>query len=179
MKSTTTQSPRILVFTGDGKGKTTAVMGLALRAAGHGLRVRVVQFVKRPPGSGETAALQELPTVMIDQCGLGFVPRPEKEAFADHRDAAMAGLAGVVAEIAIGAWDMVVLDEICVAVAKELVPESEVLALLAELPDGITVALTGRGATPALIAAADTVTEMTCVKHAMDAGRSAQRGVEL
>ncbi|MCK5803723.1 MAG: cob(I)yrinic acid a,c-diamide adenosyltransferase [Lentisphaeria bacterium] len=179
MTETSATAPRILVFTGDGKGKTTAVMGMALRAAGHGLRVRVLQFVKRPPGSGEAASLQALPTVCISQCGRGFIPPPDSPRFAEHRQAACEGLAAVTEEIAAGSWDVVVLDELCVAVAQGLVPEADVLALLEVLPAGIVLAMSGRGATPALIAAADTVTELKCIKHAMDAGRPAQRGVEM
>lgn len=169
---------RILVFTGPGKGKTTAAMGMALRAAGHGLRVRIMQFVKSDPTTGEIAAFRRFDNVSIDQCGLGFVPKPTHPRFAAHREAAGAGLATVANEIRAGRWDVVVLDELCVAVAEGLVPEADLLGLLAALPAGMVVALSGRGATAALIEVADTVTEMCCIKHGFDVGWSAQRGVE-
>ena len=168
---------RILLFTGDGKGKTTAAVGMAVRAAGHSMRVCVIQFIKSAP-SGELAGLARLPGVEVTQTGLGFVPPPESPESQRHQAAAQAGLDQAAAAIASGRFDLVVLDEICVAVAKGLLEERQVIQAVRKAAEGMVVVLTGRGATPGLIDLADTVTEMRCVKHALDSGRAAQGGVE-
>lgn len=173
------QPARILLFTGEGKGKTTAAMGLALRAAGHGLRVRIIQFIKNDPTTGEVAVLTRLPNVRLSQSGRGFVPLPTDLAFSDHRRAAEGGLAMADHALVSGDWDVLILDELCVAVAKALLDGERVAGLLRRVPTGMVLVLTGRGATPALIELADTVTEMRLVKHAYQRGRRAQRGVEL
>ena len=173
-----TNGPRILIFTGDGKGKTTAALGMALRAAGHGMSVRIIQFVKNNPHTGELHALQRFDNVQVTQAGLGSVPPPDDPKFTQHQEAARDALA-LAGEALAGPWDMVVLDEICFAVSAGLLAESQVADLLGRARTDTCIVLTGRGATPGLIDLADTVTEMRCVKHAMDAGREAQRGVEL
>ncbi|MBT4816237.1 MAG: cob(I)yrinic acid a,c-diamide adenosyltransferase [Lentisphaerae bacterium] len=173
------RSSRVLVFTGEGKGKTTAALGMVLRAVAHGMCVRVQQFIKRPGASGESSALQAFPNVRITQCGCGFVPSPDHPEFPDHREAASVGFRAMAEAVSGGEWDLIVLDEICVAIHRGLVPEEAVLDLIASLPEGRLLVLTGRGATPALIDAADTVSRMTCVKHALASGTPAQRGVEL
>jgi len=170
--------PRILIFTGDGKGKTTAALGLALRAAGHGMQVLVIQFVKQDSEVGEIAAVESINNIKIVQTGLGFIPSQETPDFLTHCKAAQAGLALAVGEIVSGIYDMVILDEICVAVARDLISESKVLNLLSELPDEIRIVMTGRGATPGLVNAADTVSEICSVKHALADGRPAMKGVE-
>ena len=170
---------RILIFTGDGKGKTTAALGMALRAHGHGIPVAVIQFVKSDVKTGEFAALSKLPGVEIFVVGLGFVPPETDPRFADHRRAAQEGLR-IASEVASsGRYGLVILDEGCYAVARNLVEEELVLRLLREAAPGVTVVLTGRGATEGLIAAADTVSEIRCVKHGFDTGRKAQKGVEF
>ncbi len=172
------EQARILIFTGDGKGKTTAAMGMALRAAGHGMRVRIIQFVKNDPSTGELAAFGRFDNVAFSQTGMGFIPKPDHPRFPEHVSAAETALAQANKAIHSGDWDVVVLDEICVAVALQLLSEEAVLEVMAGVPVGRILALTGRGATPKLIEAADTVTEMRCIKHAMEAGRPAQCGVE-
>lgn len=170
---------RILIFTGDGKGKTTAALGMALRAHGHGIPVSVIQFVKSDTKTGEFAALQAMAGVEIAVTGLGFVPRPTDPRFADHRRAAEEGLR-IAGEAAFsGRYGLVVLDEVCTAVALNLLTEDAVLALLHETAPGCAVVLTGRGATEGLINAADTVSEARCIKHGFDSGRKAQKGVEF
>jgi cob(I)alamin adenosyltransferase len=171
--------PRILIFTGDGKGKTTAAMGMVLRASSHGMRVKVVQFLKSDTGSGEVAALQSLPGVEFARRGLGFVPKRKNDPqFAEHRRIAGEGMELAREAILSGTYNLVVLDEICGAIAAGLLEETAVTALLKQAPAGLRLALTGRHATAALIELADTVTEMRCVKHALQQGRKAQRGVE-
>jgi cob(I)alamin adenosyltransferase len=174
-----TEQARILVFTGDGKGKTTAALGLALRAAGHGMRVLVLQFVKAGQQTGELLAAQQVDGLEIVQRGCGFVPPASSPRFAQHRSAAETVLREADAVLLAGNHDVVVLDELCVAVAKGLVSEQDALAVVGHARPGTVLVLTGRGATPGLIAAADTVTEMCLRKHGLKSGIPAQRGVEF
>lgn len=170
---------RVLIFTGDGKGKTTAALGMALRAIGHGMKVKIIQFVKADPCIGEIAALNMLPGVEIVQTGLGFVPADSSPKIEDHRQAGQAGLKIAQETISSGAYSLVVLDEVCFAVARHLVAEEDVVELVGKASVETTLVLTGRGATPALIELADTVTEMTPIKHGMQSGWPAQEGVEF
>jgi len=175
---------RILIFTGDGKGKTTAALGMALRASGRGMRVRIIQFVKNDLTTGEIAAIEKLSNIEIVQMGRGFVPPPEDERFAEHRAAAEAALAHAREVIASGDYEMVVLDEVCFAVSGGLVDQQQVLDVIKSAPPRMCLVLTGRGASEKLIAAADTVTEMRNIKHALATGpwgqaRPAQKGVEF
>jgi cob(I)alamin adenosyltransferase len=169
---------RTLVFTGDGKGKTTAALGMALRAAGHGQQVLIVQFVKADDTTGELLACRHLAGLEIVQVGLGFLPRDDAPAFARHREAAERGLALAREALASRPLHLLVLDEVCLAVARGLLTEAALLDLLRERTHPACVVLTGRGATPGLIAAADTVTEMRCLAHGLAQGIAAQPGVE-
>ena len=170
---------RILVFTGDGKGKTTAALGMALRAHGHDIPVAVIQFVKSDAQTGEFAALKGMAGVEIVVAGLGFVPPNTDPRFADHRRAAEEGLYIASGAACSGRFGLVILDELCYAVARDLVAEEPVLRLLKEAAPGVVIVLTGRGATEGLIAAADTVSEIRCVKHGFDSGKKARKGVEF
>ncbi|MFO7906307.1 MAG: cob(I)yrinic acid a,c-diamide adenosyltransferase [Pirellulaceae bacterium] len=172
------EKPRILLFTGYGKGKTTAALGMALRAAGHGMRVLVLQFVKQDSTTGEIAAVKSIENIDIVQTGAGFVPQPDHPKFPEHLEAAEAGLRRAAEAVLSGKYALVILDEICVAVARGLIPEKDVLELSRRLPQGTRLVLTGRDATPALIEMADTVSDVRCVKHALQAGQPAQKGVE-
>ncbi|MCX5838859.1 MAG: cob(I)yrinic acid a,c-diamide adenosyltransferase [Deltaproteobacteria bacterium] len=173
------EAGRILIFTGDGKGKTTAALGMVLRAHGHGIPAAVIQFVKSDTKTGEFAALQKMAGVEIVVTGLGFVPRPTDPRFADHCRAAEEGLR-IAAEAAFSErYGLVVLDEACTAVSLKLLAEEAVLAVLRDAAPGVTIVMTGRGATEGLINAADTVSEIRCIKHGFDSGRKAQKGVEF
>lgn len=169
---------RILVFTGDGKGKTTAALGMALRALGHGQRVLFLQFMKGDDSTGEIAAFRSLLGIEFVQTGLGFVPRPGHPNYPKHQAAARVALARVDGALLEGAADLVVLDEVCTAVSSGLLEAQAVLAVLEKARPGTHLVLTGRGAPAAFIERADTVTEMRCVKHALSSGRSADEGVE-
>ncbi|MCL4500095.1 MAG: cob(I)yrinic acid a,c-diamide adenosyltransferase [Chloroflexi bacterium] len=171
-------SGRILIFTGDGKGKTTAALGMALRASGHGLRVKIIQFVKADSSVGEIAAVESLPGVEIVQTGRGFLPADTSPAIEAHREAANEGLRMAGEALRSGDYDLVVLDEICFAVARKLLDENEVIEVVKRADPNTTVVMTGRGAADALVDIADTVTEMRVIKHAMSESRPAQRGVE-
>lgn len=170
---------RILLFTGDGKGKTTAALGLTLRAAGHDMAAIVLQFIKKDAATGESAGAAFLPNVLLAQVGEGFVPPLSDPRYAQHRAAARAGLRRAEQAIASETYGLIILDEICLAVVLGLLDELDVIAAVRKAPDWMCVVLTGRDATPGLIALADTVTEMKCLKHAHQEGTPAQKGVEF
>jgi cob(I)alamin adenosyltransferase len=170
---------RILIFTGDGKGKTTAALGMVLRAQGHDIPVKVIQFVKADKKTGEFVALNRMAGVEIVITGFGFVPRPTDPHFADHSRAAEEGLRIAAEAVESKRYGLVVLDEVCTAVALKLLTEEAVLKVLRGTAPDCTVVLTGRGATEGLINAADTVSEIRSVKHGFDHGRKAQKGVEF
>lgn len=170
---------RVLLFTGDGKGKTTAALGMAVRAAGHGMKVLIVQFLKTAGDTGELEALRLVPGVAIRQMGCGFVSPREDPCFGEHHAAAEGALRFASDALASGKYDQVILDEICVAVAKGVLSEEKVIAALGKARGNACVVMTGRDATPDLIALADTVTEMRCRKHALREGRTAEKGVEF
>ena len=174
----------VIVHTGDGKGKTTAALGLAIRAWGDGLRVLILQFIKGGWKYGELATLQKLAEIdgriEIRQCGDGFTQRDaSEEKQEEHRAMAAAALQEAKTAIASGDWDMVILDEINYAVKFNLIAIEDVLAIVKEKPDTLHLVLTGREARPALVEVADLVTEMKLVKHPFQKGIKAQKGVEF
>ena len=169
----------IQIYTGGGKGKTTASLGLALRAVGNGLRVLVLQFLKGRKGmTGERKAVLRLaPDIEIrPRGGEGFVGPGEPSE--EDRFQALAALDEAFDEVNSGKWDVIILDEINVAVHLCLIPLGDVLALLDSKPDGLELILTGRMAPPGLVDRADLVTEMREVKHYFNAGVSARKGIE-
>uniref|UniRef100_A0A7C1J831 Cob(I)yrinic acid a,c-diamide adenosyltransferase n=1 Tax=Ammonifex degensii TaxID=42838 RepID=A0A7C1J831_9THEO len=168
----------VMVFTGDGKGKTTAALGMALRAWGHGMRVLVLQFVKSGRlETGERLAAARLGgRFVVKTLGEGFI-LPSGD-LTHHREAAERALATAREALGSNAFDMVVLDEITHVLKHGLLREEEVLALVDAKPAEVHLVLTGRDASPALIARADLVTEMRVVKHHYEAGVRAQKGVE-
>jgi cob(I)alamin adenosyltransferase len=170
---------RILVFTGDGKGKTTAAFGTVLRAAGHGWKCLVVQFIKERTDTGEYAACSHLPDVEIATMGRGFSPGTDSPRFESHRQAAEAALDFAEQALDSGKYDLLVLDEICGAIGLKLVDENRVIELLKKHSPCACIILTGRGATPALMECADTVTDMACKRHALRTGIPAQPGIEF
>jgi cob(I)alamin adenosyltransferase len=172
-------TPRTLIFTGDGKGKTTAALGMVLRAVGHGQRVMVVQFLKSNKASGERHACALLPQVEWVQMGCGFVPMPEHPDYPRHRAAAQAALEFARTTVAAGQHDLIVLDEICGAIAHGLIDVEAVTGMLDEAGRSACVVLTGRGAPARLIEKADTVTDMRVIKHGYADGIAAQKGVEF
>ncbi len=171
------EQARILVFTGDGKGKTTAAIGMALRASGQGMNVLIIQFVK-DSATGEINAISKIPNMKIIQTGLGFLPDADTPEFEKHKTSAQKGLALAAEAIGDDEYDMVVLDEICFAVSKELISENEAIAVISNAAISQCVVLTGRGATKGIIETADTVSEVRCIKHGLQSGIPAQKGVE-
>ncbi len=169
---------RLLVYTGDGKGKTTAALGLVLRAVGHGRRCLVLQFVKGDPTTGEISAVSRLPGVTLEQNGLGFIPPADHSSFEAHRARARAGLQRAKDALSRTDFDLVVLDEVCVAVSRGLLEERDLFGAIDACGRDTCLVLTGRGASAALLARADTATEMRCLRHALQQGRIAERGIE-
>jgi cob(I)alamin adenosyltransferase len=170
----------IQIYTGDGKGKTTAALGLALRAAGRGLRTYFGQFLKGRTTGEALAAAKLAPLLVIESFGRkGFVIVTDGSALEDE-DVALAesGLAKCREAMLSGKFDVVVLDEACVAVDLKVLPEAKVLRFLDEKPAGIEIVLTGRGATPALLERADLVTEMVERRHYSAKGVRARDGIE-
>jgi cob(I)alamin adenosyltransferase len=169
----------ILINTGPGKGKTTAALGTALRAAGNGMKVLMLQFLKGSWHYGELDAVQAFgENFVLKQMGRGFVKMGGAET--DPEDIKMVEEAWAEARAAIlsGAWDMVVLDEINYAISYKMLDAAAVAETLREKPEMVHVILTGRNAHPLLVELADTVTEMREVKHAYQKGILAQRGIE-
>jgi cob(I)alamin adenosyltransferase len=170
----------IIVYTGDGKGKTTAALGLAVRAAGYRLRTLMLQFIKGEWKPGELRGAERLaPEFELRQMGIGFVTYKPKRPFEEHKIAAEAAWEESKAEILSDKYDIVILDEINNALHFGLLPVQEVVAFLQEKPARLHLVLTGRGAPPELIEAADLVTEMRMVKHPYDQGVPAQKGIDF
>jgi cob(I)alamin adenosyltransferase len=168
----------IQVYTGNGKGKTTAAMGLAFRAAGRGFRTYIAQFLKGQP-TGEVEAAKKLaPLIRIEQFGReGFITVKDGP---DDEDVtrAQTGLNRALEAMLSGDYRIVVLDEVNTAVHFKILPEKDVLDFLDRRPAGVEVLLTGRYAPDSFIARADLVTEMKEVKHYFDRGVKAREGIE-
>ena len=165
---------RIQVYTGTGKGKTTASLGLVLRAVGAGWRVFFGQFVKGRESS-EVVALERLGVTVYRCGGRQFIMGPPS---ADDRQAARQGLAVARQALASGDYDLVVLDEASIAVDCGLFSVNDLLDALAARSASVEVVVTGRGAHPKLLEYADLVTEMREIKHYYHAGLEARRGIE-
>lgn len=171
----------VIVYTGEGKGKTTAALGLALRALGRGWKVLVVQFMKGTWHYAELDSAQRLaPDLEIVPMGKGFYRiLDDHYAEADHRAAALAALQFAREKMDSGEYDLLVLDEINNVVSTGLLPLDAVTAFLDARPAELNVVLTGRGAAPALVERADYVTEMREVKHPYQKGILAQKGIDF
>ena len=169
----------ILIFTGDGKGKSTASFGMAVRAAGHGQRVLILQFMKSDSSTGELVGLRDKLGIDMRQMGLGFVPKVDHPKYPAHKDAAQKAFAVAIQAMQSGDYDLLILDEICGTVAAGLVSEQQVLETIAASRDDLNIVLTGRNATIKMIEMADTVTEMVPLKHALETGIPAREGIEF
>ena len=170
------QKGYIQVYTGNGKGKTTAAFGLALRAAGAGKKVFIAQFVKGRHYS-ELDAVKRFPEIELHQYGLDcFIVNQPTQA---DIEAAMEGFRKITAIINENRVDVLILDEICIALYYKLFEEAQVLALLKQKPEGMEIILTGRNAPGSIIEAADLVTEMKEIKHYYSKGVEARQGIEF
>lgn len=170
-----------LVYTGDGKGKTTASLGLAVRAVGRGFKVLILQFIKSPQRTyGEQIALSKL-GVDIRQLGIGFTWTKTPE---EHRTALQAAWSIAKHEVMNGDWDVVILDEINNALAIEkfpiadVLPLNEVIELIENRPSCLHLVLTGRSAKREIIEKADLASEVKVIKHYYNEGVPAVLGIE-
>lgn len=169
----------ILVYTGDGKGKTTAALGLALRASGHGAKIFMVQFRKSDPGYGEIQAINKfLPNFTAVQSERSRITGRGGFEQADIDDAVNVFNKGKEALLS-GDYDLVIFDEINFAVDFGLLPLDDVLDMLKQRPQRADVVLTGRNAPQAIVALADLVSEVREIKHHYKAGVLAQKGIEF
>ena len=166
----------IQVYTGNGKGKTTAAFGLALRASGHGHRVFIGQFLKGQR-YGEVLALEGHSLIDVEQFGTEVCITRENVSQEDY-NRAKAGLDRCAAVMNGGRYRLVVFDEVCVAIAFGLLNESDVMTVLDRVPDGVELVLTGRYASERLMDRADLVTEMREVKHYYARGIEVRQGIE-
>jgi cob(I)alamin adenosyltransferase len=165
------------IFTGDGKGKTTAALGTAIRALGHGHKVHIIFFLKGNYPYGERHTLSRLSNVTLASYGtLKFID-PQNITGEERREAALA-LEDARQALISGKYDLVILDEINLAIHWKLIRLEEVVKLIRDKPDKVELILTGRLADPELVRLADLVTECKAVKHPYDAGTKARPGIE-
>jgi cob(I)alamin adenosyltransferase len=170
----------VIVYTGDGKGKTTAALGLCLRAIGHGNKILVIQFLKSDWPYGELAGAKRLaPELEIRPLGVGCIGiLGDDKPLEEHRQAAERAFEEVKTAVMSGEYDIVVLDEINIAVHFGLVAVDDVCSLVKARPESTTLVLTGRHADQRLIEIADLVTEMREIKHPYRQGISAMKGID-
>jgi cob(I)alamin adenosyltransferase len=180
-KKVTIRNGLVAVYTGNGKGKTTAALGTAIRAIGYGLQVYMLQFIKGTWHYGELEGVELLkPHFTIERMGKGFYKiiddnLPEEE----HRQAADAAANRALEVLRSGAYDIVILDEINVAVSTGLLPTARVMEIIEAKPVSCHLILTGRGAPQEVIDRADLVTEMREIKHPYQKGHLAQKGFDF
>ena len=167
-----------IVYTGNGKGKTTAALGLALRAAGHGLKVCIIQFIKSLKQTGEAKAITAWSQqIEFHTAGSGFTWAAKDPE--EPRQAARAGWDLAESKIASAHYHMVILDEFTYPLAYGYLDENAVLSTFAARPAHQHLVITGRGASDRLIAAADLVTEMREIKHPFQQNAAARQGIEF
>jgi cob(I)alamin adenosyltransferase len=172
----------VVINEGDGKGKSTAAFGTAIRAVGHGQRVGLVQFIKGKWRTGEMEFIKRVPEIDHVISGEGFTwDTQDRARDVEH---ARKGFEAARAMVEASRGDnpkyaLVILDEINIAIGHDYLPVAEVVELVTNKPSELSIVLTGRGAKPELIAVADTVTRMEMVKHAYEAGIRARKGVDF
>lgn len=170
----------IQIYTGDGKGKTTASLGLALRALGHGWKVMIIQFTKGDSGTtyGEIASAGKfLENLEVHQFGMDRVVYKHNVCIEDYKEAKK-GWELAKQAIQSGEYQLVILDELNICVAMNMIKVSEVKEVLLNKPESLEIVLTGRYAHPELVALAHLVTEMKPIKHYFDMGVMARQGIE-
>ncbi len=169
------ERPIVQMYTGEGKGKTTAALGLALRASGHGMKTLIIQFLKTRE-SGERKAIEKIPEIDIESFGTGkFIVKGETSE--EDRKEAKRGLERAEKALQGEEWDLLVLDELNLALYYDLVSTAEVLGVIEEAVETEMI-ITGRKAKEELIETADLVSEVKAVKHPYDGGLEARKGIE-
>ncbi|UCD18003.1 MAG: cob(I)yrinic acid a,c-diamide adenosyltransferase [Candidatus Zixiibacteriota bacterium] len=170
----------LIVYTGHGKGKTTAALGMTIRALGYGWQVCIIQFIKGSWKYGEMDGIKKLaPNVELNIMGEGFVGIiDDNKSFEEHRAAARKAYDLALEKMQSGKYNLVILDELNVAVSLGLITRDELQELVGKKPEQLHLVITGRDATEWLIGQADLVTEMKEIKHPYQKGILAQKGVD-
>lgn len=171
----------IIVYTGKGKGKTTAALGIVLRAVGHGYKVGMIQFIKGEWYYGELTSSKRLePEFELIAAGRGFVGIVDDDhPIEDHQKAAKDAIEVAKQKIASGNYDIMILDEINYAAKLNLVSQQDILDIIAAKPEKTSLVLTGNYVPEAIMAAADLVTEMREIKHPYQRGIKAKKGIDF
>ena len=173
------QKGLILLYTGNGKGKTTAALGQVLRAAGHGFKTAIVQFIKNLDNTGEIKAAKKIFAEHLEIYPMGTGFTWESKDMDELRRAAEKGWSLAREKIESGKYRMVILDELTYALNYGLLDQDEVLEYLARKPEKMHIIITGRNASDKLIDLADLVTEMKEIKHPYRKGIKAMKGIEF
>ncbi|MCP4703332.1 MAG: cob(I)yrinic acid a,c-diamide adenosyltransferase [candidate division Zixibacteria bacterium] len=171
----------LIVYTGDGKGKTTASLGMVVRAVGYNWKVAIFQFVKGSWKYGELEGIKKLaPNVELEVLGAGFVGIVDDDKpIEEHRRVAKEAVETVRQKILSDKYDLVILDELNVALSLGLISQDEVESIIENKPERLFLVITGRGAAKWLIDRADLVTEMKEIKHPYQKGILAQKGIDF
>jgi cob(I)alamin adenosyltransferase len=180
-KESLTHDGMVIVYTGNGKGKTTASLGVALRAIGHGFRVCMVQFIKGEWHYGELNSIKRLePDLELIVAGKGFIGIIDDDhAFEEHVKAANTALNIVNQKISLGTFDIIILDEINYAINLGVVKLEDVIKTVKNRPKNVSLILTGNHAREEIISLADLVTEMKEIKHPYKKGIKAKKGIDF
>lgn len=171
------ESGRVIVNTGNGKGKTTAALGTAFRALGHGKKVCMIQFLKGKGKYGEREMAAKLENLDWHICGKGFVFK--KENIDEDRRVARDGFQLAKAKVESDQYDLIILDEITYLPLYDFLGVEHIVDLIKNKPERLSIIITGREADPKLIELADTVSQIEPVKHAYEQGIKAQKGIEF
>jgi cob(I)alamin adenosyltransferase len=171
----------VIVYTGKGKGKTTAALGIVLRAVGHGYKVGMIQFIKGEWYYGELTSSRRLePEFELIAAGRGFVGIIDDDhPIEDHQKAAKDAIEVAKQKIASGNYDVMILDEINYAAKLNLISQQDILDVIASRPEKTSLVLTGNYVPEAIMAAADLVTEMREIKHPFQRGMKAKKGIDF
>ncbi|MFL6477347.1 MAG: cob(I)yrinic acid a,c-diamide adenosyltransferase [Nitrososphaera sp.] len=171
----------VIVYTGKGKGKTTAALGIVMRAVGHGYKVCMIQFIKGEWYYGELTSSKRLePEFEMIAAGRGFVGIIDDDhPIEDHQAAAKEAIAVAKQKITSGIYDIMILDEVNYAIKLNLISLQDILDLIASRPKKTSLILTGNYVPEAIMAAADLVTEMTEIKHPYQRGIKAMKGIDF
>jgi len=169
----------IHIITGEGKGKTTAALGLSLRALGAGKKVKIIQFMKKPIFSEHKAIKKYNLPIEVESFGIGFYKiLGDNHTEAEHKKSCQKALAAACAAIESGDYDLLILDEINVAIGFDLIKVDEVIEIL-DLANNIDIVLTGRNAHQKIKKIADLISDVKCTKHYFDTGLEARKGIEF
>ncbi len=168
----------IIIYTGDGKGKTTAALGQAFRAIGHGMKICIIQFVKGKRQTGEIITAEKFKKLLEFHIkGRGFIYNTEN--MEKHLKAGKEAWEFAKKKISSDKYDIIILDELTYLIKYDIVKESEILSAIKDKPEKLHIIITGRDASEGLIKSADLVSEIKNIKHPIQKGIKAQKGIEF